>query len=383
MRIAIVNTLPVPSGQASVNRFLGYAQGLVKCGDDVTCISSAKPIGEQKGDINGVHYINYGEGGRFYLFKSLQKIRALLQREKYDIVIVVCNSLLMLYPLYRSCKKVGTKLLMEKSEFPFALMRDGQEIKSGWRKIYGNWWDRIVCNVLDGMIVMTTPLVNYYTPKLKPHSRIVHIPMTVDMSRFQIEKNKSAYGDYIAYCGNMTTNKDGIENLLEAFKEVEAKYKEIKLVLIGGCSTEKRLCELKDYAKALGLNNVVFHGRVPREEMPELLKNAAMLALARPTSTQATYGFPTKLGEYLSTGNPVVVTAVGDIPLYLNNDNSYIVKADDNYAFGQRMIEVLSDYKHALEVGAKGKELAKNVFNAEVQAVVLHEWLNGYNKAKV
>lgn len=266
-------------------------------------------------------------------------------------------------------------MLMEKSEFPFVLMRNGQEIKSGWRKTYGEWWNKMVGRVLDGMIVMTTPLLAYYKHRLKPNCKLVHIPMTVDSSRFLIPKEKSEYGNYIAYCGNMTGNKDGIENLIEAFALVEKKYPEINLLLIGGANSPERMQELREMVKDMGLNNVIFYGRAPREDMPRLLKDAKMLCLARPTTTQATYGFPTKLGEYLATGNPVVVTAVGDIPLYLNDSNSFIVKADDNLAFSNKMLEVLSDYNNALKKGAQGKELSLNVFNAEVQSKVLHDWL--------
>ena len=233
----------------------------------------------------------------------------------------------------------------------------------------------MVGRILDGMIVMTTPLLNYYKPILKPDCKMVHIPMTVDASRFLIPKEGNDFGDYIAYCGNMTGNKDGVENLIEAFAPVEKKYPTIKLLLIGGANTPERMGELRDLVKEKGLNNVFFYGRAPREEMPRLLINARMLCLARPTTTQATYGFPTKLGEYLATGNPVVVTAVGDIPLYLNDSNSYIVKADDNKAFSERMLEVLDDYDKAIKIGAQGKALALNVFNADVQSKVLNDWL--------
>ena len=375
MKIAIISTLPVPSGQASVNRFLGYARGLVECGNEVVCLSSAKPINDREGVVGGVRFINYGKGGKLSLLHALRKIRINIKMQKYDAVIVISNSLLMLYPIQWTCKKVGTKMLMEKSEFPFALMRDGQEIKSGWQKIYGNWWNSMLRRILDGMIVMTTPLLDYYRIRLKPSCKLVHIPMTVDTSRFLIPKEKTEFGDYIAYCGNMTGNKDGVENLIEAFAPVEKKYPTIKLLLIGGANTPERMGELRDLVKEKGLNNVFFYGRAPREEMPRLLINARMLCLARPTTTQATYGFPTKLGEYLATGNPVVVTAVGDIPLYLNDSNSYIVKADDNKAFSERMLEVLDDYDKAIKIGAQGKALALNVFNADVQSKVLNDWL--------
>lgn len=374
-RIVIINTLAVPSGQASVNRFLGYARGLVKCGDEVVCLSSAKPLNERSGSLDGVKYINCGKNGRLSLLFALKSIRKNLKTNKYDFAIVICNSLLMLYPVHWACKRAGTKMLMEKSEFPFALMRDGQEIKSGWKKIYGNWWNNMVGRILDGMIVMTTPLLNYYKPILKPDCKMVHIPMTVDASRFLIPKEGNDFGDYIAYCGNMTGNKDGVENLIEAFAPVEKQYPFIKLLLIGGANYPERMQELKEMVKDMGLKNVIFYGMAPREEMPRLLTNAKMLCLARPTTTQAAYGFPTKLGEYLATGNPVVVTAVGDIPRYLNDSNSFIVKADDNSAFSNRMQEVLSDYDNALKIGARGKELALKVFNAEEQSKVLHEWL--------
>ena len=375
MRIVIINTLPVPSGQASVNRFLGYARGLVKCGNEVVCLSSARPLDEKEGCLEGVKYINCGKGGRLSLLFALRTIRQNLKENKYDIAIVICNSLLMLYPVHWACKRAGTKMLMEKSEFPFVLMRDGQEIKSGWRKAYGEWWNKMIGRILDGMIVMTTPLLDYYKPRLKSNCKMVHIPMTVDASRFFIPKEESEYGDYIAYCGNMTGNKDGVENLIEAFAPVEKKCPDIKLLLIGGANSPERMQELKEMVKDMGLKNVIFYGRAPREDMPRLLTNAKMLCLARPTTTQATYGFPTKLGEYLATGNPVVVTAVGDIPRYLNDSNSFIVKADDNSAFSNRMQEVLSDYENAQKKGARGKELALKVFNAEVQSKVLQEWL--------
>lgn len=64
--------------------------------------------------------------------------------------------------------------------------------------------------------------------------------------------------------------------------------------------------------------------------MPQMLKNAEALVLDRPNSLQAQYGFPTKLGEYLLTGNPVVVTKVGDIPLYLKDGVSALLSEDRN-----------------------------------------------------
>ena len=50
-------------------------------------------------------------------------------------------------------------------------------------------------------------------------------------------------------------------------------------------------------------NSVIFTGIVSAAEIPQILKNATVLALDRPDSLQAQCGFPTKLGEYLLTEN--------------------------------------------------------------------------------
>ena len=64
---------------------------------------------------------------------------------------------------------------------------------------------------------------------------------------------------------------------------------------------------------------MIFKGFVSRDEMIDLLNSSVGLVLAKPTSAQAETCFPTKLGENLSTGNPIVVTRTGEIPLYLED----------------------------------------------------------------
>lgn len=96
--------------------------------------------------------------------------------------------------------------------------------------------------------------------------------------------------------------------------------------------------------------------------------------MARPSSLQSAGGFPTKLGEYLCTGNPVVVTAVGDIPDFLNSTNSFIVEPDNNKVFGDEIIKVLDNYEYAKRVAIRGEKTAKENFDGRVQAVRLVEF---------
>lgn len=366
MRLFIINTLPIPSGNASVNRLLSYSKELVPFGNDVTVLSSGKSE-EKDGEIDGVKYRNYGYLG---LIKALLAIMNALRKEKPDVAILVSNSLLLIYPIWFICKTKGIKLLQEKSEFPFVLRNKGL-----LGRMYAKFYVGTTYKLFDGLIVMTRPLMEYFKEKVRKRARLFEMPMTVDVDRFLISKESSEYGDYIAYCGDMAGNKDGVMNLIEAFDIASKRIEGVGLLLIGGSSNLDELTRIHQHVESLNNDRIRFYGRADRSEIPQMLVNAKALALARPSSLQSSGGFPTKLGEYLSTGNPVIVTKVGDIPHYLNESNAFVVVPDDNKAFAEAIVRVFADYDKAKEIGIKGKEVAMSVFNAKVQAGRLNEFI--------
>lgn len=365
MKIAIINTLPVPSGNASVNRFLGYGKELAKIGVDVDVLTAANC---EDCEIESVKVISCGRGSS--MFGSLRKITRKVRMGNYDHIILISNSLLLIYPLWIACKRAGVKFLQEKSEFPFVLMK-----KSFLSKLYAKFYVKTTYKLFDGIIVMTKPLIEYFKTKVRKDCTLFEMPMTVDTDRFNIEKTQSDYCDYIAYCGNMAGNKDGVMNLITAFDKASHSIGDVKLLLIGGSSSQEDWNKIVAFVDQINNQNIVLFGKASREQIPALLKNAKALALARPSSLQSTGGFPTKLGEYLATGNPVIVTAVGDIPQYLNETNAFVVKPDDNDLFAEAIIKVFDDYEKAIIIGAEGRKLANTVFNAKTQSERLYNYL--------
>lgn len=365
MKIAIINTLPVPSGNASVNRFLGYGKELIKYGVDVQVLSSAS---FEDSELYGIHIQSYGkEKG---MLGALMGILSKVRKGKFDAVILISNSLLLIYPLWFACRCYGIKLLQEKSEFPFVLMKKGL-----FSNLYSNYYVNTTYRLFDGLIVMTKPLMEFFKDKVRKDCKLFEMPMTVDFDRFNIERNVTEYGDYIAYCGNMAGNKDGVMNLIKSFCIASPKIPEIKLLLIGGSSSQEDWKEIVSTIQETGNKNIVLFGKATREQIPGLLKNAKVLALARPSSLQSTGGFPTKLGEYLATGNPVIVTAVGDIPHYLNDSNAFVVPPDNNDLFAETLVKVFADYKNAVMIGNKGAKLAHTTFSSKVQSERLYNYL--------
>jgi len=64
------------------------------------------------------------------------------------------------------------------------------------------------------------------------------------------------------------------------------------------------------------------------------------------------HGFPTKLGEYLASGNPTLVIGVGEIQDYLtDNLDCYIAVPGDILSLKNKLLEIIKNYPKAKKVG--------------------------------
>lgn len=374
-KVCVVTAQSFPSGMASNNRILSYSKGLVELGNQVDVLSINKS-NETSGEITGIKYLNLG--GQFnskllVMIRGIYKLNVSLLRSDYDSLIVVSNNAILLLLLYLVCKTKKIVYIQEKSEFPFVLNSQGIVRKSSSRL-----YVKSIYRLFDGMIIMTQPLMNYFKDKTSKRCKLFLMPMTVDVTRFDEVEDIGKYHNCITYCGSMGGNKDGVMNLIESFSFIKDRHKNINLLLLGTASPSE-LNKMKQHANSLAPNRVVFEGSVSREEMPFYLKNSKILALARPSSLQSTGGFPTKLGEYLSTKKPVLVTAVGDIPKYLKNkQNAFIITPDNNKLFAENLSYIIANYEEALEIADEGYKLVMNVFNYKAQSIRLNEYLNSF-----
>ena len=222
---------------------------------------------------------------------------------------------------------------------------------------------------LCGLFVISRPLKEYYETLGMDSSKIHIINMIVNADRFRgIEKTHSRER-YIAYCGTASNNKDGVDLLIKAFAIICSKHTDIKLYIIGKTPSRKDTSTNLKLIKDLGIEDrIVFIGIVSSEKMPQILKDAEVLALARPDNLQAKYGFPTKLGEYLLTGNPVVITSVGDIPYFLKDGVSALISDPSNIEiFAKKLLWAIENPKEALKIGKAGADIALTHFNSVIE----------------
>lgn len=288
----------------------------------------------------------------FFIIKRLIKNMA-----DGDVVLALgCSGLLL-----KMLKKFNARVFHEVTEHPDVLDWRTQRMKNNYIK---------GTKCVDALFVISTALKEYFIGVGIPEEKITIVNMTVDPARFEGVQKETTADRYIAYCGTASNNKDGVNKLIEAFGLVAQKHKDVKLYIVGKFPSDSDESGNLKLINDLGLKErVVLTGVVPAANMPQLLTNASVLALARPNNLQAQNGFPTKLGEYLLTGNPVVVTAVGDIPLFLKDRESALLAEPDNISdFADKLCWALENPAEAATIGEKGRDVAMSKFNSNIEA---------------
>ncbi|EPJ2812476.1 glycosyltransferase [Pseudomonas putida] len=197
----------------------------------------------------------------------------------------------------------------------------------------------------NGLIVISRPMVEDQPAwKNRPYLVLEGIaescPVPVPVTGASDKK-------MIFYAGGVNRSY-GIVELVEGFLQSGIDY---ELVLCGRGDLEAYLadiCSVHDSVRYLGF--------VPPEEVAELQRGAALLALTRdPAEAYTRYSFPSKLIEYMSAGIPVLTTRLPGIPDeyfdYLN-----IIEGFSVSAVADAFVKVSSaDEQYLSDKAARGK----------------------------
>jgi glycosyltransferase involved in cell wall biosynthesis len=400
MHITIINQFnPFYVPSASANRWLTLIMGLKNQGVQITVYVTGghqcKAEYEQMSQSNVIAGILFEYflplrnetlwQRRFnvYIAEPLKKHllpQLLLSRLSKSQIVWVdsSSSILALVPKVKA-KFPEKKIFCELSEFLDNYLKNSQNAlqhkKGKKRQVF---FEQNVLNQLDGLALMTDTLIKHYQTLVSNKPRLLHLPMTVDLDRFniQIEAPKEFCKPYILYVGVMNNAKDGLDVLIKSFHEIYREHPDLKLYLVGPYThdTPGQLSLIKN----LNLEERVFWMKeYSREVIPSIVKNAKLLVLPRPDSKQAQGGFPTKLGEYLASGVPVCATRVGELPNYLEDDKSvFFAEPGSVDSFAEALVRALDNEGFAKQVGLNGRVVAESSFNKDIQAKALFNFLN-------
>ena len=257
MNIVFVTSSQYPEGGAPANRHMACAKGLAEAGHDVTFVLLAKQRGDNSElKLIGANYVcvsteDSAQSNNYRLEKirSIKKgrraILQLLENSKIDAIILLDTFGWDLIPFINLAKRKNIKVLHERTEYPYL-------------KVFRNFKDKLnffvyssyVMRRFDGIYVINQALKNYFGELLDNKVPLEIINMIVDHDRFNSgpsDHNKEF--EYLAYCGSLNSEKDGVDILVEAFSRSLNTGKipgEIKLMLIGEFISENFRLKLQN-----------------------------------------------------------------------------------------------------------------------------------------
>lgn len=361
----IVAHLYQPSS-AATNRIVAYSRGFAELGCQVVLLlghDGKSPLP----DIAGVEVVGVSSSVHQLLMPKMARTAKKYYNSKNSAILVYGTPSLCIY-----MPRQKYTIFYECTEVPFYGMR------RTWKMRIKESLKMHLAKRATGMFVISQALKDYFSKN--GIENIAVINMFVDIGRFKgkNEINDGKIDKYIAYCGKISNFKDGLDCLVKAFKIFHNIHSNYKLKLIGDFRFPEFEKELRSLISSLSLEDCIeLTGAISAEKMPELLCGAQMLALARPNNDQAKYGFPTKLGEYLATGNPVVVTNVGEIGQFLKDGvNCKMAEPDSPEDFAEKMMWVADHYDEALALGKQGRKLTETEFSCIEQSKKALNFMN-------
>ncbi len=370
-RIAVVTQAPFPIGNVSTLRYTSYLKSLSRNGAFayvlVYCPTRmAAHIRQRSGitedgikfqyatDITWRKYTFLNKV--IYLIKGLYNSIGYLRREKITSLILYGDNLFVVNLFYwLFCKCYRVRFIGDRSELPTEKERNSQ-VKLFF---YG-----IKQRMFDGMVIMTKALLGFYSQYSKKEDFLFFLPMTIDPDRFEGITKDRLTNPYIAVVFG-THNRDGLLESLKSYDLYCEKGGTYDLYLIGDYQNMPNKNELDLYlANIRYRNRIKILGLQSNENVPKLLYNAAIL-LTTPNH-YVSGGFPTKLGEYMLSGVPIVATIAGELLDYVTPEEDMLMSAPKDYnAISDNLLRLETNENLAQHLSYNAKRKALKSFCAD------------------
>lgn len=400
INIYIISIYSFPNGMAATNRMIAYAKGMTKNGANVNIVLPF-PSGNSKdmnnrnkssGTVYGIHY-KYTSRVNKSRFKAIRAVAVIFgvrkiigyitsglyllkqnRKEAIDSLFVSTDSIpnLWFYGILGKFLKVKRRVFIF-DEYPIPIRHKLKTKIPLWKKIAY----KIVLNYYTSYISISQELADYFNKIRKKNTHI--LPIIVDTSRFIGKVKKTTQppiNRYLCYMGNMELSKDDVDNIIKAFSIISKKYKNLNLKLYGAPNIKTK-AYLLQLIESLGLKNIVqLMGRVESSKVPSILQNAYVLLSSQPDTVRASGGFPTKLGEYLSTGVPALLTNVGENSKYVKDgEHVFFSKPNDPNAYAKKLSYILDNYEEAKKVAENGRNFLIKKYSYTIQGKKLLQFL--------
>ncbi len=305
----------LPDKNAAAHRILSNAKALSEYGYSLVFISENKDSSQDvilsDSSVLGFDtwYVRYPRNSKEWLKRviSAKKFKnIILKYTDVAAVIYYDPSALPLLSLKTFCKKKNIKLFSDCTEWHNSSYLKG--IKRIVKAFDINATLRYAQKRIDGIIVISS-----YWDKIYKNQNILTLLPLIDLkdSKWQNDFKESDVLSF-AYAGTPGYTKDRLNTILEALYEFKETPFSFDIV---GVTKNDYLGMYPEHSTIISdmSDRVNFHGRKPHQETLEFVKKADFSFLIRPSTRKNNAGFPTKFGESIACGTPVIASHFSDV----------------------------------------------------------------------
>jgi glycosyltransferase involved in cell wall biosynthesis len=395
MRIVLIaDAVSLPVGMASTQRLTLLSRGLRDAGAEVEILltrATGSPNGGPpppvSGQVAGVGY-RYVCGSpiqaRTRAGRRLQEARGLfaairtLARRRRQCggrlaVITYSRHLSTVVPVGLYCRWAGITCLAEMCEWPVT-QATGMTLGRLRRCLFCGQVTRFV----DGVIPISRYIereVTRLAGRMKRRIATCYVPILCEVGEAcGGEGDPFGPGPYLLFSGSAGYRKT-VAFVLDAFRIVREAHPQAWLVITG--IRPEGNGWLRQGTEERGVSDrVILAGFVSRSDLLAGYRRSLALLIPLFDDAQSRARFPTKIGEYLLAGRPVVTSAVGEVTDFLaDRETAFFAAPDSAVSFADAILAVLGDPATANRVGAAGRDLAAREFDYRAHGVRLLEWI--------
>ena len=381
-KIGILCPYSFPVGMAAATRIISYSKGLIQNGADVEVYSyiwrgddSDEPL---EGCIDGMKYVIpckfHTKKGKLYHFfidrpniygGTIRRIKESHKEKPFDCMLISFDGFHNYRYFLPKIAAMKIPMVYIGDEYPRPIRMLKKKI-SFWYKIRLKFYHRYFCK----RILMTQALANYFNKEISPKPTYI-LNSVLDETRF---KEIISEEEKIVEKTDRNNKKDNVDNIIKAFSLIADDFPQYDLFLYGTPHYDD-LQIIENCIKQTRMSDRVFiKGRVDYKEVPQILANATVLVTSQPNTKRAEGGFPTKMGEYMMSHTPMLVTDVGEIHEYVQDGiTTFMVAPENPTAYAEKLIYILDHPDEATHVAENAYAYAIKNFSAkEVTKDLLH-----------
>jgi glycosyltransferase involved in cell wall biosynthesis len=231
---------------------------------------------------------------------------------------------------------------------------------------YNCTFGRFTSQTASAIIGLSSEAVRFVRGFGASASKTKTIPNSVDTTLFRpdqrnlLKERWNIDGPVVLFVGRLEKKKS-VGTLLYAFNDALLHVPDAKLVIIGKGPEENHLHEI---ARELNLNQVLFLGRLPRDEMPYIYPGCDFLVL--PSIYEP---FGNVVLEAMASGLPVIGSKIGGmVDIIHHGKTGYHVKTRDRGGLSRHLVRLLKDKELRRRMSEEARRTAVEEFDDVVVA---------------